>query len=231
MFTLRSSSLDVFLSTFWVSSTIAAVFSAFPISVVNRWTKHGKLIRGADDRGFVPKSWFSHFYIYAIAITWLVTVKGSSGRYWLLLHLWRRLIEQTMLFPSSERSKMHVSAYLYGFLFYTGVAFTVPVTPCSVFLSIIGNALQFLSHHALFLRRWLRRSEDVKKSPPASIWFKYMNCPHYFAEMLIYLGLASFDSLPSVLCLVFVGVSLGVNWRNHSLYYKQQALKAASCHS
>jgi hypothetical protein len=217
-----ASSTDLILSVFWVGSTIAAVFSAFPISVVNKWTKHGKLIRGADDRGFVPKTWFTHFYIYALVVTWLLTARESVGRYWLLIHLWRRLIEQTVLFPSNETSKMHVSAYLYGFLFYTGVALTVPFHPCSALLSVIGNILQFMSHHALFMRRWLRRSEDVKKSPPASIWFNYMNCPHYFAEMLIYLGLTSFSSLPSILCLVFVCVSLGVNWRNHSLYYKQQ---------
>ena len=223
MFDARvSSTLDIILSTFWLGAIGAALFSAFPISIINRWTKHGKLIRGADASGFVPKKWFSHFYLYGILATWILTRWGSSGRYWLLVHLWRRLIEQVVLFPSSESSKMHVSAYLFGFLFYTAVALTVPLNPWSPLLTVAGNILQFMSHHALFMRRWIRRSEDVKKSPPDSIWFRFMNCPHFFAQMLIYTGLVSWDSVPSILCLLFVCVSLIVNWRNHSLFYSQQ---------
>ena len=227
MFQVRSTSLDLLLSAFWLSSTLAAVFSAFPISVINKWTKHGKLIRGADDSGFVPKKWFTHFYVYAVLVTWLLSPRESSGRFWVLLHLWRRLIEQAVLFPSSERSKMHVSAYLFGFFFYTAVALTVPAEPGYPILSVAGNAIQFFSHHALFMRRWTRRSEEVKKSPPESMWFKYMNCPHYFAEMLIYAGLVARDNTPSILCLLFVCVSLGVNWRNHSLFYKHQLARTS----
>ena len=217
-----SSTLDVILSTFWICSIGAALFSAFPISIVNRWIMHGKLIRGADASGFVPKKWFTHFYMYAIVATWILTPSDSRGRYWLLTHLWRRLIEQAVLFPSSESSKMHVSAYLYGFIFYTAVALTVPSEPCCPALSIAGNVLQFMSHHALFMNRWMRRSDDVKKSPPESLWFRHMNCPHYLAEMLIYAGLVSWTSSPSILCLLFVCVSLLVNWRNHSRFYAQQ---------
>jgi len=217
-----SSTLEIVLDTFWVASIGAALFSAFPISTVNRWIMHGKLIRGADASGFVPKQWFTHFYAYAIIAAWIFKARESIGRYWLLVHLWRRLFEQAVLFPASESSKMHVSAYLYGFIFYTAVALTVPVQPCFPSLSIIGNAIQFMSHHALFMNRWLKRSDDVKKSPPESIWFRYMNCPHYFAEMVIYAGLVSSESTPSLLCLVFVCVSLLVNWRNHSRFYAQQ---------
>ena len=219
MFSSRT--FEAVLDFFWLGSTVAAIFSAFPISIINRWTKHGKLVRGADDAGFVPKKWFTHFYVYGIAVTWLLTSRSSMGRYWLLFHLWRRLVEQAVLFRSSDTSKMHVSAYLYGFLFYTAVALTVPLNPTFPVLQLLGNVMQFLSHHALFMNRWTRRSEDVKKAPPDSVWFKYMNCPHYFAEMLIYAGLVEVHEVPSILCLVFVCVSLGVNWWNHSLYYKQ----------
>ena len=217
---MESLNIEFLLDIFWIGSTIAALFSALPISIVNRWIRHGKLIRGADEAGFVPKKWFSHFYIYGIVATWLLTPVLSSGRYWLLTHLWRRLLEQVVLFPCSETSRMHLSAYLYGFLFYTAVALTVPMQPSFPFLLVAGNIIQFFSHHALFMNRWMRRAEDVKKSPPESFWFKYMHCPHYFAEMLIYAGLVSFSQLSSQLCLLFVCVSLSVNWRNHSQFYK-----------
>lgn len=216
---------EALLDALWSAGIAMAFFSAFPISFVHDWTKHGKMIAGINVGGYLPKKWFSHFYLYGMIATWLLSPRGSTGRSWLIFHLFRRFLEQFLLFPPTEGSRMHASAYLFGFVFYTGVALTIPVRPLSFTLFVIGNVLQFLSHQALFMNRWTRKSQDVKKSPPESFLFRYMNCPHYFAEMLIYASLISPASTPSILAFAFVVVSLGINWRNQSLWYRSQLKK------
>ena len=214
------------LDVLWTLGIATAVLSAFPVTFFHDWTKHGKMVAGINVGGYVPKRWFWHFYLYGMVATYILTPRGTSGRSWLMFHLFRRFLEQFALFPSAEGSKMHASAYLLGFAFYTGVAMTVPAEPLSLPLFVFGNILQFLTHHALFMNRWTRKSEEAKKSPPDSIWFKIMNCPHYFAEMLIYGALISPRSTPSILAFVFVVISLGINWRNQSAWYASQRRKA-----
>lgn len=214
-----ASALNVVLNTFWISSTILAILAIPRNSFLNRWSRHGKMVCEKGHKDLIPKRYFSHFYLYGLAATWILAGFHSLGPVLLGLHLYRRLIEQTCLFPYSESSRMHVSAYFFGFAYYTAVALTVPPRPSSVMLFVIGNFLQFVSHHSLHLNRWIHQSEEVKKRPPDSVWFRYMNCPHYFAEMLIYVSLASTESIPSMLCALFVIVSLSVNWRNQSLWY------------
>lgn len=53
---------------------------------------------------------------------------------------------------------------------------------------IAGNVLQFQSHY--LLSQLGRRARSRKYSIPRGGLFEYVSCPHYFAEILIYLGMA-----------------------------------------
>ena len=214
--------LDSFSSYFWVALTVVALFTGLSSSrFISELVSHGKLVVSPDRYNLrVPKSWFSHFYIYGILAMILISPnRGSFGWTLAVLHLIRRLVEQIICFPNDGGSMMHGAAYMLGFLFYTMVALSVPNHPSSTILWFVGNAIQHVAHGQLFRNRMTNPS---KTRPPETLLFRYMNCPHYFGEMLIYIGLSSCDRTESIACAVFVIVSLSVNWRNHSRWYSIQ---------
>ena len=192
-----------------------------PMSRYQDMVYHGKLLKiTTGSRWFVPKAWFSHFYIYGLLVSLMLSEnRGTLGSFLLILHLFRRLCEQLFLFPNEKESKMHAAAYVLGYVFYTGVSWSMPPEPCSIGVWLLGNLLQFCAHAQLFQNRV---GGHGKEKPPNTLIFRYMYCPHYFGEMLIYAGLSSFDKVESLACLVFVVVSLCVNWRNHSLWYQSR---------
>ena len=208
---------EIFIDSFWLSSLTVALASALPISFLRNLTLHGKLLQQPSSWS-VPKRWFVHFYLYAIIATYLITHGKSTNSRLLLIHVTRRFIEDAWLFPGSSSSSMHVLAYMFGFTYYTVVPLSLPTHPFSVSLFLVGNILQHLSHRALYNNR-KTGGVDAKRRIPDTPLFKVMNCPHYFAEMLIYISLASVECPPSLLCAAFVIVSLSINWRNHSAWY------------
>ena len=215
--------VDALCLYIWAALTSSAVFTyVVPIPFIRSLVLHGKLIGSPKDSALlIPKSWFNHFYMYGICALFILCPNtGSFGWLLLLVHLMRRLIEEVWLFPVDETSRMHVGAYMLGFLFYTLVAFSVAARPSSALLWFLGNCIQHVAHSQLFHNR-IR--DPTKRKPPRTFLFRYMNCPHYFGEMLIYVGLASFDRIESVACALFVIISLSVNWYNHSCWYSSQA--------
>ena len=208
---------------FWCLSIVAALTVTMKPSIWMRdLVLHGKLVAVSSQIGFlVPKRWFYHFYLFGIfAVLALSKDRGSVGTVCLLVHLLRRLVEELWIFHKSGSSRMHVGAYMFGYLFYTGVALSVPNNPGCISAWIVGNVIEAVSHIQLAHNGFVNPS---KNRPPDTLLFRYMNCPHYFAEMLIYVGLASVDKLESIACAVFVIASLSVNWRNHSLWYLEQS--------
>ena len=189
-------------------------------SPLTELTLHGKLVTNSDTGTLVPKRLFYHFYVFAMVALLLVGAYRWLGGILALLHVTRRLCEQIWLFPYSRTSRMHVTAYIFGFFFYLGMSLSFAPSPMSPFLFGLGSILQFFSHRALFLHRAGMKNVSARRVPPESMLFKYMYCPHYFGEMLIYVSLSSWEKLESVLLAMFVVVSLSVNWRNHSLYYR-----------
>lgn len=71
---------------------------------------------------------------------------------------------------------------------------------------IAGNMLQFQSHY--ILSQLGRRTRSRKYSIPRGGLFEYVSCPHYFAEILIYLGMAvsfcPFNNLKSIYPFIWV---------------------------
>jgi hypothetical protein len=197
-------------------SIFAVTVPLIPHLAISGIVLHGKMIPNPYSSVFtVPKSWFCHFYAFGI----LATIGLRQ------IHLTRRFLEQVLLFPYDQKSRMHITAYVFGFTFYATAALSLPAVPDYPLLWVLGNVLQFLAHRDLHNHR----CADPSKSRPPHTWlFRYMNCPHYFAEMLIYGGLLSLDSIPSIACTVFVIVSLTVNWRNHSIWYAKQPTRKSA---
>jgi 3-oxo-5-alpha-steroid 4-dehydrogenase 3 / polyprenol reductase len=202
----------------WAILTAAAILSGFLPQPFRGCTLHGKMNQ-RKSRLLVPKQWFYHFYVFSVLmnVAWMGGM--SITRSLLVLHCFRRLLEQFFWFPCQTTSKMHSSAYVLGYVFYTLVAYSIPETPYSSILWLLGNIIQYTAHRDLYHNR-LHAGADGKKSPPKTLLFRFMNCPHYFAEMLIYVSLTSLISWSSIMCTVFVIVSLSVNWRNQSVWYR-----------
>lgn len=200
---------------FWITAIFLVGISSIPSVPFSELTKHGKLLTCKNRGPFLPKQLFYQFYVFAILYLTFLGAYRSFGGVLMLSHVLRRAVEQLLLFPYNRESRMHVLAYIFGFFYYWAASLSFATDPISPTLFVSASVLQFLSHRELFKHR----VGGAKRFPPDSVLFKYMYCPHYFAEMLIYISLSSVESMDSILCALFVICSLGINWRNHSLYY------------
>ncbi|KAF2139615.1 uncharacterized protein K452DRAFT_289614 [Aplosporella prunicola CBS 121167] len=204
----------------------------------------------------VPHAWFTHFYVLSVfcSLFWLCqyalggsllgslaskatqtgTASMSTGRLqvaWALMLVQglRRLYESIALSKPST-SKMWITHWLLGLLFYGGMSAAVWIegspalhvapgatsqlpsdvkTLLGIGLFGWASAKQHESHvHLASLRKY---------TLPTQSSFRHIVCPHYTFECLIYLAL-SFVAAPegqwlnkTVLCaLIFVAVNLGV---------------------
>lgn len=165
---------------------------------------------------FVPQKWFAHFYMAGcmcngLALAWVSHQTRSTpsidalipcgiASCLLQIHLLRRLIETVMMMKYPKDAKMHVIAYIFGLSYYV----VVPLTYCTssdelhhrshnlhiymgAFIFIIGNVVQWHSHYVLSL---LSRKGNGRYRIPRKGLFHLVSCPHYFGEIVIYLGLA-----------------------------------------
>ncbi|CAI5521081.1 unnamed protein product, partial [Closterium sp. Naga37s-1] len=145
------------------------------------------------------------------------------------LHLARRLWESTTLSVSPTSSHMHVSAYLLGLCYYIAAPLSFflaghPVTPSEPFSTTGADVISIACHivgaavfawgnlhqhrcHAILTS--LRQGGKKGYFIPQGDWFTHVSCPHYLAEIVIYLGLLlSLGSriLDSTLLLMFAWV-------------------------
>uniref|UniRef100_A0A4W6CE52 Polyprenal reductase n=1 Tax=Lates calcarifer TaxID=8187 RepID=A0A4W6CE52_LATCA len=161
----------------------------------------------------VPKRWFWHFY--AISVCWnglllalylnfifqhqsLLPVVPQLSTMLVQLLLWvhsvRRLLECLFVSVFSDGS-MHLVQYVFGLGYYIVLGLTV-----------------LCSDH-------VGKVETLTHREPKGGWFELVSCPHYFAELLIYISLT----------MVFRGLSL--TWWLIVLYvFFNQALAAQLCH-
>ena len=200
----------------WVLLTVVALVSPFILS--ENIISHGKQ-RAKGSRFSVPKTWFSHFYVLAflISIGLFFLDRGSLS---FCMHALRRLVEQLFLFPYPRESKMHVLAYLLGLVFYplVGVSFwcsqpqqwNMLLWVC--FLSF--SFLQFSCHKEL-----ARLRAGGQYAIPVYAPFRYVLCPHYLAEILLYCLWAVSPGYCMQFCAVFVIVSLAVNALKQRAWY------------
>jgi 3-oxo-5-alpha-steroid 4-dehydrogenase 3 len=150
----------------------------------------------------VPKSWFTHFYIYAFWLnigTWAYAVLlrqyQPSLIMWILVesHLVRRLEECLNISKFSSGARMHVFHYVFGLGFYTCVCLATCCsssnsnnnsTECQsyyifwikVALFVIVSIQQRKCHRIL---AELRSDRSERYYLPSKGWFLYVSCPHY----------------------------------------------------
>lgn len=208
---------------------------------------------------YVPKYWFFHFYVISFSLSavffallhwglksqdaWFVkffsensygSIPPSISRlayFLLMVHSFRRLMENLFIFRFSSKSKMHISHYLVGVFFYSAVNINVIINTSlgkddlqsepeldykifiPLFLFLIGFGDQFLNHFHL--------SKTIKYNLPNFGMFKLICCAHYFDEILIYSSvyLLLWNST-SLISLIWVAVNLAVSSIETRNYYK-----------
>ncbi|XP_030420036.1 polyprenol reductase isoform X4 [Gopherus evgoodei] len=183
----------------------------------------------------VPKRWFSHFYILSVVWNsfllllliqalflsrpfpvWLQNLLSALGGasqnqdvgnkhlsvllvlMLLLLHSFQRLIECLYISVFSS-GVLHILQYCMGLGYYIVIGLTVL---CQVPANVSNGKVVSLNH-----------------SIPFGDWFERVSCPHYFAELLIYVSMAvifGFQNLTWWLVVMFVLFN--------------QALAAVLCH-
>ncbi|XP_056133794.1 polyprenol reductase [Lampris incognitus] len=158
----------------------------------------------------------------------------------LWIHSLRRLLECLLVSVFSE-GPIHMVQYIFGLAYYIILGVTVlcadhlrTVEETSTLLSqlgwlhVAGTALfiwaSLLQHRSLVLLAKLRTGssgtvETLAHRIPNGGWFELVSCPHYFAELLVYVSLS----------LVFGGLSLTC-WLVVLYVLFNQALAAQLCH-
>ncbi|KAK9475631.1 hypothetical protein V1514DRAFT_24046 [Lipomyces japonicus] len=192
----------------------------------------------------LPKSWFWHFYVSGLVTAGLALFfmhgnQSDNTRLVLILlglQTTRRLVECVVLEKQSSAARIRVGHYIVGHAFYvlavaafafdhdendeyykfwdarqrpSGLAL-VPV----LVMFVVAFVSQYLTHVQL--------SRLVKYSPPPPTWpFKYLICPHYTAEVIIYFALAWLVafSASSVAVVVWVAVNLGASAEQSKKFY------------
>ncbi|VAH34987.1 unnamed protein product [Triticum turgidum subsp. durum] len=116
----------------------------------------------------------------------------------------RRLYETENVFHYSPSARMHIVGYLTGLFYYTA-------TPLSLASSCLPEAIDFIrgqivefivkgaiifswgSLHQIRCHAILGSLRENKDSDeyviPCGDWFSHVSCPHYLAELVIYLGM------------------------------------------
>ncbi|XP_008305406.1 polyprenal reductase [Cynoglossus semilaevis] len=156
----------------------------------------------------------------------------------LWIHSLRRLLECLCVSVFSD-GYMNLVQYLFGLGYYIVLGLTVL---CSdhvgketgslhsqvTWFHVVGVGLfvaaSVLQHRSMVLLAGLRIGksgavETLAHRIPTGGWFEWVSCPHYFAELLIYISLA------------FMSESLSITWWLVVLYVLfNQALAAQLCH-
>jgi len=180
----------------------------------------GKLTEQAPDNAlgplsdvFVPQKWFAHFYMAGcvcngLVLRWAYQTIDPARPLDLLaaclpiccfqIHLVRRFLETVCMMKYPEEARMHVIAYLFGMTYYIVVPLTYGtgsdrmrrlsgIDSIGTAIFLLGNIIQWHSHYVLSL---LTKKGRGRYIIPKEGLFKYVSCPHYFGEIVIYLGLA-----------------------------------------
>lgn len=158
---------------------------------------------------YVPKIWFTHFYIIHfllsiinILVFFIVDYANKNVCSDLqliicfnLIQSGRRLYECLYVSKFSNTAKIHIFHYLVGVIFYTSIniipllmhytneELPLQYSKCilSILLFITASYDQYNNHNLL--------ANQKKYTLPTTALFKYVVCPHYFDEVLIYLSI------------------------------------------
>ena len=199
----------------YLTLTMVAVISTVS-PFLNRLASHGKTRTNQEEQKLATKSFlyklsehpifmiskarFSDFYSIGIVWTTFCLWNQPKGIFLTLfyIHLTRRFLECN--FVHIWNGKMHIAGYALGLLHYVLLPFIfhsqADEGPFTIFtiigvgMNIYGQYHQFRHHQILASYRSNTRI-GLKYTMPNGRWFKYVSCPHYLAEILIYASFAS----------------------------------------
>lgn len=175
----------------------------------------------------LPKRYFAGFYF--IGLLCAVSVfEFRLQECMLVLHLMRRLLE-SIIWPYSEGSTMHAIHALVGFSYYPVLvaAFVLSTSrfvldQSAVLLFVVLNGWQSYIHYLLHKSR---QAGHV----PLECWpFRYSLCPHYLAEILIYVLFARCAGWSPMLLFnaAFVTANLSISAISTADWYHRRFPKA-----
>ncbi|KAI8108235.1 hypothetical protein M9434_006264 [Picochlorum sp. BPE23] len=172
---------------------------------------------GVLSDAFVPQKWFSHFYIVGSvwnAVVLLLLLQKTTPAYFSSLlcsctlilfqvHVVRRFIETVYIMKYPKDARMHVLAYVFGLSYYIMVPMTYAYPlyahqACrhsSVVREIMGVVIcllgQLVQSHSHYILSTLGKSKNTRRYViPRGGLFQFVSCPHYFGEIVLYVGLA-----------------------------------------
>ena len=177
----------------------------------------------------VRKRWFTLFYATGIVSTcyfWQPT--AVHGLF--LLHVVRRFYE--CCWVHRFRGNMHVAGLLVGVLYYVflPVLLSTPTTEQSwstpaqapwILLALWAQYQQHRHHVILANLRSNNNTPATRYTLPRGGWFRSVACPHYTAELVLYVALTMLDGSSFRLWVVlpWVVTHLGQSaWHSHQWY-------------
>lgn len=174
----------------------------------------------------VPKSYFSHFYALSSCLSALTLCAYPRHIVsWLLLcHSLKRLYEVLFVSVYNEKSRMNWSHYLVGLWFYTSLHVILNVelyrgnidvrfSPVALMIFCIADWDQHENHKVL--------AGLVKYSLPQARFFRWVCCPHYTDEILMYTSLLA-ASKEFLWPLIWVIASLSLAGTECQNYYQRK---------
>jgi 3-oxo-5-alpha-steroid 4-dehydrogenase 3 len=195
------------LPPFYVLLSLTAI-SSRAISSLATLASHGKTWKKSSNWWWIPKRYFLHFYVIGLAsLLAMTTVYKDSDDHLslaqalLFLHLLRRVYECCYVHQSRPTSQMHMGGYCLGMghylvlpLVFAGRSQPNRVSsPLSLAIGLANLWFQYeqYKHHVILGQlRGNGVSSALYPLPPKKRWFRYILCPHYLAEMLLYLSWA-----------------------------------------
>lgn len=180
----------------------------------------------------VPKSWFFHFYILLLlllSIRWYRAKSINLREFLLFCQGFRRLLEQFYTFHVSSSSRIHLSHYIVGMLFYAIQALSqVSIRPNTTLAWCV--AFFFVSFYQHACHRTLRKTPKYELPIFPLIGESEVlstACPHYGAEIALYaifLGLSDSSVADggfyiSLCSLIWVSASLCIAGEASRRYY------------
>ncbi|XP_065830207.1 uncharacterized protein [Oscarella lobularis] len=263
--------LNVLVVFYWIAVNGATLFALlsyatgrFQFEIIRNVHEYGKLYHVVQSkektvasylsRLRVPKSWFSHFYAFAILTfvgilletryhvivpfppppptssplllsNWfghLTSSEVSLCLVLMLIQVTRRFYETVYISIFSPKAKIHIAAYLVGIAHYQGIGLSLALESYAAKPSIFD--LKWFQWAAVLLFIWasyhqhatfrilasLRRnsSDATGYYIPTGDWFRYVSCPHYLAELLIYTALITIARGSSIVLWLVYGFVL-----------------------
>ena len=229
--------------------TISVILASF-LPALNSFLKYGKTLKTVNHKDknllflsvlhdlYVPKKWFTHFYVIHFVLSFVDTCVIISPyesqltdlQVIALLNLTqsvRRLYECLHISRFSPSAKIHIFHYLVGLIFYASIdvlpfmmhwlheedTISLGLISIPILVFLLATYDQSFSHLVL--------SKQKKYTLPNVGLFKYVVCPHYMDECLIYFSLFMIrPCTPLFLVTTWVIINLSASANQSYIFYK-----------